>query len=342
MASLSTRKIGGAGLSATVLGFGGGPLGDFFEQIPEERARATVEAAYDGGIRVFDTSPYYGHGLSEHRFGHVLRSKPRADLVLSTKIGRVLTPAEADSIDRGLFFGGLNFAATFDYSYDGTMRSLEHSYHRLGMNRIDIAFIHDVDVWTHGTQEAYEQRYKESMDGAYRALDELRSAGVLKGIGAGINEVDACTRFAKDGDFDCFILAGRYTLLEQDGLGELFPLAEKKNFSFFLGGPYNSGILATGAIPGAKYNYKPAPPDIMDRVARIEAVCKRHNVPLAAAAIQFPLGHPRVATIIPGGVNPEEVKSNVALMSTPIPASLWEELKVENLLAKEAPVPQKV
>lgn len=340
MVSLEKRAIGNTGLEATVLGFGGGPLGDFFEAIPEERARATVESAYNAGVRVFDTSPYYGHGLSEHRFGHVLRSKPRGDLVLSTKVGRVLTPAAPGTIDRGLFFGGLNFAATFDYSYDGTMRSLEHSYQRLGMNRIDIAFIHDVDVWTHGSPEAYEQRYKDSMEGAYRALDELRSAGVLKGIGAGINEVDACTRFAKDGDFDCFILAGRYTLLEQDGLGELFPLAERKNFSFFLGGPYNSGILATGAVPGAKYNYKPAPPDVMDRVARIEAVCKRHGVPLAAAAIQFPLGHERVATIIPGGVNPEEVAANAKLMSTSIPAALWEELKAENLLAREAPVPR--
>lgn len=339
MASFEKREIGGTGLKVTVLGFGGGPLGDMFEKIPEERARDTVETAYESGIRVFDTSPYYGHGLSEHRFGHVLRSKPRSDFVLSSKIGRVLTAAAPEMIDRGPFVGGLNFSAAFDYSYDACMRSLEDSYQRLGLDHIDVVFIHDADVWTHGSQDAFELRYKEAMNGAYRALDELRSAGVVKAIGAGINEVDVCTRFARDGNFDCFLLAGRYTLLEQDGLDELFPLAEKKNFSFYLGGPYNSGILATGAVPGAKYNYVPAPQEIVDRVSRIEAVCKRHNVPLAAAAIQFPLGHPRVASIIPGGVNPREVAANSELMLTPIPGALWDELKAENLLVKDAPVP---
>ncbi len=338
-AALPTRRLGRTSLAVGILGLGGAPLGDFYEEIPEDRALATVETAYHGGIRLYDTSPLYGHGLSEHRFGHVLRGKPGDDLVVSTKVGRWLKPERADRIERGWFKGGLNFAAVYDYSYDGAMRSLEQSYQRLGMNRIDIVLIHDVDVWTHGSREAYEQRFAESMEGAYRALDRLRGEGVIQAIGAGINEIEPCVRFARAGDFDCFLLAGRYTLLEQNGLDDLLPLATSKGFSLLLGGPFNSGILATGAIPEAKYNYKPAPPDIMSRVARIEAVCKRHAVPLAAAAIQFPLGHPSVASIVPGAVSPTEVERNIALMTAPIPADLWAELKTEGLLAAAAPVP---
>lgn len=338
MTELARRTIGKTGLEVTVLGFGGAPLGDFFDHIPEDRALATVEAAWDAGVRVFDTSPYYGHGLSEHRFGHVLRQKPSGQVVLSTKVGRVLRPERPDRIDRGLFKGGLDFAAAFDYSYDGCMRSLEHSYHRLGMNRIDIALIHDVDIWTHGSAEAYDARVKEAMSGAYRALDELRRAGVIRAIGVGVNEIGASLRFCTEGDFDCLLLAGRYTLLEQHGLDDLFPLVKAKDMSILLGGPFNSGILAVGARPGATYNYRPAPPEIMNRVARIEGVCARHNVPLAAAAIQFPLGHPSVASIIPGAVRPEEVIANARLMAETIPDALWDELKAEGLLAMDAPV----
>jgi D-threo-aldose 1-dehydrogenase len=339
MTVLPTRRLGRTGLEVGILGLGGAPLGDFYERIPEERALATVEAAYRSGVRLYDTSPLYGHGLSEHRFGHVLRGKPRTDLVISTKVGRWLKPERPERIQRGWFTGGLNFQAVYDYSYDGAMRSLEQSYQRLGMNRIDIVLIHDVDIWTHGSAEAYDRRFAESMEGAYRALDELRRAGVIKAVGAGLNEVAPCVRYAREGDFDCFLLAGRYTLLEQNGLDDLLPLAEEKGFSVLLGGPFNSGILATGTIPDAKYNYKPAPPAIMERVARIEAVCGRHAVPIAAAAIQFPLGHPRIASIIPGAVSPSEAERNAGLMMLPIPLALWDELKAEGLLAAAAPLP---
>lgn len=333
------RQIGRTGLAVGALGLGGAPLGDLYERVPEEQALATVETAYLRGIRLFDTSPLYGYGLSEHRLGHVLRNKPRADLVISTKIGRWLRPERSDRIDRGWFAGGLNFQPTFDYSYDGTMRSLEQSYQRLGMNQIDIALIHDVDVWTHGSAEAYHRRFGEAMAGAYRALDELRRTCVIKAIGVGINEVAPCVRFSHEGSFDCFLLAGRYTLLEQNGLEDLFPLAERQGFSLLLGGPFNSGILASGARPGAKYNYQPAPAAIIERVARIEAICKRHEVPLAAAAIQFPLGHPRVASIIPGAVTPAEVERNANYINLSIPKSLWDELKAEKLLPRGALVP---
>jgi D-threo-aldose 1-dehydrogenase len=338
MTTIPTRKVGQTGLDVTVLGLGGAPLGDFSELIPDDRARATVAAAYDAGVKLYDTSPLYGHGLSEHRFGAVLRNKPD-DIVLSTKVGRLLKPEKPERIERGWFKGGLNFEAVYDYSYDGCMRSVEQSYQRLGMNRIDIVLIHDVDVWTHGSREAYDQRFGEAMDGCYRALTDLRSAGVIRAIGAGLNEVEPSVRFAEAGDFDCFLLAGRYTLLEQNGLDDLLPLAVKKGFSILLGGPYNSGILATGAKPGAKYNYKPAPPNVMEQVARIEKVCSAHAVPIAAAAIQFPLGHPSVASIVPGAVRPEEVTRNVALIATPIPAALWRDLKEDGLLDKAAPVP---
>ncbi len=339
MNELARRPLGRSGLNVTVIGLGGAPLGNLYEQIPEQQALATVEAAHGDGVRLFDTSPLYGQGLSEHRFGHVLRDKPRDDIVLSTKVGRVLKPEKSQTIERGFFVGGLHFRAVYDYSYDGCLRSLEDSYQRLGMNQIDIALIHDVDVWTHGSKEAFEQRLGEAMKGAYRALDDLRSAKVVRAIGAGVNEVEPCLRFAGEGDFDCFLLAGRYTLLEQNGLDDLLPLARSKQFSILLGGPFNSGILATGARPGATYDYQPAPPEIMERVRRIQSVCGRHGVPLAAAAIQFPLGHRQVASIVPGAVRPEEIAENVRLMTVSIPAALWADLKSEGLLDHTAPTP---
>jgi D-threo-aldose 1-dehydrogenase len=336
---LVTRDVGTTGLQIPILGLGGAPLGDLYQLIPEEVAQATITGAYDSGVRLFDTAPLYGYGLSEHRFGHALRRYPRDSYVLSTKVGRYLVPKAPERIDRGQWTGGLNMEPVYDYSYDGTMRELEQSHQRLGIERIDIVFIHDVDIWTHGTREAYEQRYKEALEGAYRALADLRSQGVIKAIGMGINETEPAIRLARDTDPDIFLLAGRYTLLEQGGLGDLIPLAREKRFSFMLGGPYNSGILATGAVSGAKYNYKDAPPDIMDRVRKIEAVCKRHDVPLKAAAIQFPLGLPEVASIVPGAVKPEEVQDNAALITRRLPAALWDELKSEGLLARECPVP---
>ena len=339
MTAIVQREVGETGLKVTTLGLGGAPLGDFSEFIPEDRAAATVEAAWAEGIRYFDTAPLYGHGLSEHRFGHFLRRQSRDSFVLSTKVGRLLYPERPERIDRDRFKGGLNFAVAYDYSYDGTFRSIEHSLARLGMPRVDIALIHDVDVWTHGSAEAYEERFREAMGGAYRALSEMRRAGVVTAIGVGVNEVEPCLRFSREGDFDCFLLAGRYTLLEQNGLDDLLPEAERKRFSILLGGPYNSGILATGAVPGARYNYAPAPPAIMERVARIEAICQRHNVPLAAAAIQFPLGHARIASIVPGAVSPREVAANVALMQVRIPATVWEDLRNDGLLDPAAPVP---
>jgi len=338
--SLPTRTIGRTGHKVPVLGLGGAPLGDLYERIPEARASATIEAAYDAGVTLFDTAPLYGHGLSEHRFGHVLRQKPRAGYTLCTKVGRILTPHDPATLDRGQWAGTLAMTWRFDYGYDGIMRSVEDSLQRLGIDRIDVLFVHDLDASWAPEPADFEARYGQLMNSGWKALAELRAAGTVKALGLGVNHTAPCVRAANDADPDLFLLAGRYTLLEQGGLADLFPLAEKKGFSFLMGGPFNSGILATGAVPGAKYDYKPAPPDILARVARIEAVCKAHAVPLAAAAIQFPLGQPSITSIVPGAVKPEEVTRNVELMTHRIPAALWADLKSEGLLAKDAPVPE--
>lgn len=336
---LPTRRVGRTDLHVSILGMGGAPLGDLYAKIPPAEAYATIEAAWDHGVRLFDTAPLYGYGLSEHRMGHVLRNKPRAHYVLSTKIGRYLTPEAPEKIDRGQWAGGLNMRWDFDYTADGTKRAIEQSFQRLGIERIDILLVHDLDHWWCPDPEQWEQRYRQVMEGAYRVLSDLRSQGVIKALGMGVNGVGPCVRFATDADPDVFLLAGRYTLLEQGGLGDLLPMAAKKGFSLLLGGPYNSGILATGAVPGARYDYKPAPPEIMERVKRIEAVCKRHGVPLKAAAIQFPLGLDCVASIVPGAVKPQEMIENRQMIVHPIPSALWDELRHEGLLPAGCPVP---
>lgn len=335
--TLPVRPLGRSGLRVTTLGFGGAPLGDLYAHLDEASAVATVEAALAAGVNLIDTSPLYGHGLSEHRIGAALRRSGRKDVVVSTKVGRVAEPFAGRGNGSG-YLGGLPHGLRFDYSYDGAMRSLEQSALRLGVDRLDIVLIHDVDVWTHGA-DIIEQRFAEAMDGAYRALDKLRSVGTVKAIGVGVNEAEICERFARAGDFDTMLLAGRYSLLEQPGLASFMPLAAEKGIGLMLGGVFNSGILATGPVAGAKYNYQPAPPQILTRVAAIEAVCNRHGVPLRRAALQFPLGHPAVASLIMGAVKPEEVADQVTELSAPIPAALWTELKTEGLLGADVPVP---
>jgi D-threo-aldose 1-dehydrogenase len=334
---LGKRTLGKRGPAVTQLGFGGVPIADFWSRLPEIQALGTVEQAAEAGLELFDTSPLYGHGLSEHRIGHVLRQRPRESFILSTKVGRILEPKPPEEIDRGWFAGGLNFQPRYDYSYDGAMRSVEHSLHRLGLHRIDVLLIHDVDIWTHG--DLYEEMIATAFTGALKALRRLRDEKVVKAIGIGVNEIDASMRFARGGDIDTILLAGRYTLLEHKALDELLPLCTRNGVGIMLGGPYNSGILATGAVPGAKYDYKEAPPAIVERVRQIEKICQQHGVPVAAAALQFPLGHPAVSSMIPGAALPEEVDRNLALMRHPIPPELWASLKKAGLMPEEAPIP---
>jgi D-threo-aldose 1-dehydrogenase len=325
----------------TRMGFGGAPLGNHFRRIDESDAQGALQAAYDAGMRYYDTAPFYGFGISEQRFGEAIARFGRENIVISTKIGRLLEDcAPEDVIDYG-FVGVPNKRVVFDYTYDGVMRSHEASLERLGIDSIDSLLVHDVDVISHGSQAVSDAKVRELFDGGgYRALNELKAAGRVKAIGAGVNEWQVCETLLGLGDFDCFLLAGRYTLLEQESLDSFLPLCVKRDVGIILGGPYNSGILAIGPVEGARYNYLPAPPAIMDRVRRIEEVCASHGVKLIEAALQFVMGHPAVRTVIPGAVTAAEVEANVAVFSRRVPASLWSDLKTAGLLRQDAPVPE--
>ncbi len=341
MTTLKRRKVGKTGLEVTELGLGGAPMGGFRAAIPDAEATRLTGEGYNAGIRYFDTSPFYGYGRSELRMGAALREKPRDSYVLSTKVGRVLhvrKPGEV--LPKDFRENGLpGFVPRFDYTYDGVMRSLEHSHLRLGLDRIDIALIHDVDFWTIKDRAILDERFRTVMDSGFRALDELRKAGIVSAIGVGINESDTSARFIRAGDFDCMLLAGRYTLLEQGALEDFLPECTKRGVSVILGGPYNSGILTGNVKPGATHDYVAAPQPLVEKAQKIEAVCQRHGVPLAAAALQFPLFHPALCSVIPGALSVAEVKQNVAHMSVKIPVELWSELKQEKLLDPAAPTP---
>jgi D-threo-aldose 1-dehydrogenase len=337
---LRTRKVGRTNAVVTELGFGTAPLGENEGIIDEAEARALLKAAWDGGVRYFDTSPWYGKGQSEHRVGRALYREPRREFAISTKIGRILKSPLKATFDRGEWIGGLEFDCYFDYSYDGIMRSFEDSLQRLGINRIDLLLIHDLDPWHFKLETKVGAYMNQLFTSGWRALEELRDAGVIKGIGAGFNLRETISRYLDLFDIDFFLLAMRYTLLEQEVLDLEFPRCSERGVGIVVGGTYNSGILATGAISGARYNYAPAQPDVMERVAKMEAVCKRHKVPLAAAALQFPLGHPIVASVIPGAISSKQVGLNLAAFNHPIPSDLWAELKHEKLIRADAPVPK--
>jgi D-threo-aldose 1-dehydrogenase len=331
-------RLGNGGLDFTELGFGSAPLGNLYRAVPESEAQATLEAAWETGCRYFDTAPLYGLGLAETRLNRFLRGRDRDGYVLSTKVGRLLeacAPEQRTGI--GKFFETPSRREVYDYSYDGVMRSVEDSLERLGIDRVDILLAHSLDAFDLGTEERVVEKRNELMASGYRALVEMRDQGVIKGFGAGINDWRSAQWLVEHGDFDLFLLAGRYTLLEQEALETFLPLCEKRGIGIVLGGPYNSGILATGPVEGAHYDYDLAPQRVLDRVARIEAVCRAHGVPLLAAALQFPLHHPSVVSVIPGGQSPEQVRSNLAVLSTPIPQALWADLKANGLLRDDAP-----
>ncbi len=334
------RMLGRTGVALTQLGFGSAGLGDLFACLSERESEATLAAAWDAGVRYFDTAPWYGRGQSEHRVGHFLRQQARAGFVLSTKVGRTLHPVHAaETFDRGMWAGGLPFREHFDYSYDGVMRAFEDSLQRLGLPRIDLLLIHDLDFQYHRTTPRVEALLAELFTGGWRALSALKRQGLIRGIGAGINEPGMIPRLLDRMELDFFLVALPYTLLEQAVLDTEFPRCAAAGVGIVIGGVFASGILATGAVPGAKLNYADAPPEALARVARIEAVCARHGVPLPAAALQFPLGHPSVAAVIPGAVAPEQVARNVAAFRHAIPADFWAELKHAGLLRADAPVP---
>jgi D-threo-aldose 1-dehydrogenase len=330
-------RLGRVDLDITALGLGSVPIANAYKAMSEAQADAVIGAAWDAGIRFFDTAPLYGHGLGELRLGASLRLKNRDDFVLATKVGRLLKPMPRGDIDFGAFVDAPAFGFAYDYSYDGTMRALEDSLQRLAIERIDVALIHDIDVLNFG--EAQPAFFDQAMDECWRALEALRSQGIVKAIGVGVNEWQVCEAALLRCDFDCFLLAGRYTLLEQEALDSFLPLCVERNVAVVIGGGFNSGILATGAVKDARYNYAPAPAEIADRVKKIEAVCRDHAVPMPAAAMQFVLAHPAIASFVSGIRSISQLRQNLQWLDTAIPANFWRDMKAQGLIREDAPTP---
>lgn len=326
----------GQSLSFSALGFGSAPLGNYLRALSEKECDQTLASAWDSGIRYFDTAPLYGLGLSEARVGRLLKQKQRSEYVISTKVGRLLQPCAKEEVNGMFFVSTPQVRFYYDYSYDGVMRSFEDSLRRLGLDAVDILLVHDVDAFNHGGREGSEARIRELIDtGGWKALAELRDDGVVSAIGTGVNEWQPCARLLELVDPDLFLLAGRYTLLEQEPLDTLFPECGRRGVGIVAGGPYNSGILAGGTT----FNYAKAPPEVVARARALDTVCRRHGIALPAAALQFILAHPLVVSVIPGGQNVTETRQNLAVLDAPIPAALWQELKSEGLLHAQAPVP---
>ncbi|MGB7183959.1 MAG: aldo/keto reductase [Burkholderiaceae bacterium] len=338
---LERRAIGKTQLTVTRMGLGGAPLGERQVRVSDEQANAIVQQAYAHGLRHFDTAPWYGQGKSELRMGRNLVDKPRTDFAVSTKIGRVFfRPAHPETFDPPWLGGGNRFDFRWDYSYDGVMRSYEDSLTRLGLNRVNMLLVHDIDPAFHGSWDGVDARLKElDSGGGFRALEQLRRSGEIQAIGAGVNVTGMIPRFLKRFPMDFFLVAIPYTLLDQDVLDEEFPLMAEHGATAMIGAVLASGILATGPGPTAKYEYKIAPPAIQDRVAKMQLVCARHSVSLIAAALQFPLAHPVVSSIIPGAFDVSHVTSNLADLRAAIPADFWSELKAEKLIRADAPTP---
>ncbi|HTJ57456.1 MAG TPA: aldo/keto reductase [Devosiaceae bacterium] len=332
------RRIGRTALDVPTLGFGSAHLGELYGLVTEEDAKATVDAAWDAGIRLFDTAPWYGLGLSEHRLGFGLRHRPRSEFVLTTKVGRVLErPFDPKTFKSPTWTGGMPFQHRFDYSYDGIMRSYEQSLMRLGMNTIDALIIHDLDIAYHREEFGYRQR--DLVNSGIKALEELKRRGEIRAIGMGINTKEALETVAPIVDLDFVLVAMPYTLLDQAILHTGMAECVRRNVSVVVGAPFASGILATGSGGSSKYGYANAPEEVQQKVQGIEAVCRAHEVKLPSAALQFVLAHPAVVAEVPGAAKPSEIQQNVASFRAPIPAGFWSDLKSQGLIDKDAPTP---
>lgn len=330
MDPIEKSPLGKSSLKVTRLGIGGGALGGLYADPGDEVAMSTVHRALAVGVNFFDTAPLYGYGKSELRIGKALAGVDRSRFVLATKVGRILEPEDpAKLTDRICEFDNAPpLRPCFDFSRGGVMRSFEESLQRLNVDCIDVLHIHDPD-------EHYDQVIRET----YLAVRQLREQGLVRAIGVGMNQAEMLVRFATECDFDCFLLAGRYTLLDQTGLKKLLPICLEKRISIILGGPFNSGILATGAVRNAKFDYQDAPAEILKKLTQIETVCSEYRIPLKAAALQFPFTHPAVAGVIPGCRSEFEVEDNMRMMQTLIPPDFWEELRRKGVLPEDVPVP---
>ncbi|MFE9768753.1 aldo/keto reductase [Streptomyces sp. NPDC005808] len=322
--------LGKSGVEVSPLSFGAAAIGNLFTAVSDEQAYEAVDAAWSGGIRYFDTAPHYGLGLAERRLGGALRDRPRSEYTVSTKVGRRLEPASAgsggDDLDNG-FAVPATHRRVWDFSADGIRRSLDASLERLGLDHVDAVYLHDPD-------DHAEQAFRE----AYPALEKLRAEGVLGAIGAGMNQTEMLTRFVRDTDVDVVLCAGRYTLLDHRALTDLLPAAEERGTSVVIGGAFNSGLLADPR-PGATYNYAAASPELLDRALRLKEIAERHGTTLRAAALAFPAAHPTVASVLVGARSPYEVRDCAEQFAAPVPAAFWQELRAENLLPSDAPVP---
>ncbi|MFF3656502.1 aldo/keto reductase [Streptomyces olivochromogenes] len=328
--TLGRGTLGNSGVEVSALSFGAAGIGNLFTAVSDEQAYETVDAAWSEGIRYFDTAPHYGIGLSERRLGAALRDRPRSDYAISTKVGRLLEPTGADAGGDDLA-DGFAVPAThhrvWDFSAEGVRRGIEASLERLGLDRVDIVYLHDPD--DHAEQAFYE---------GYPALERLRSQGVVGAIGAGMNQAEMLTRFVRDTDVDVVLCAGRYTLLDHAALTELLPAAQERGTSVVIGGAFNSGLLADPR-PGATYNYATAPTELLNRALRLKEIAERHGTTLRAAALAFPAAHPVVASVLAGARSAHEVRDCVQQFKTPVPEDFWRELREAKLLPEDAPVP---
>ena len=333
------RRVGGTTLELPVFGFGSAHLGELYARVEEADARATLEAAWNAGVRFYDTAPWYGRGLSEHRLGGFLRTRPRDQFLITTKVGRTLhRPSDPRSFDRAPWTGGLNFEVRFDYSYDGIMRSYEQALQRLALDTVEALVIHDLDADYH-EPEPFEQHQKNLRDTGMKALQELKASGDIQAYGMGINTAEALEKVATQVELDFALVAMPYTLLDQQSLHTGMQTCIDRNVSVIIGAPFASGILVTGSGGNAKYGYGAASPEVQAKVRGLEAACEAHGVSLPAAALQFPLAHPAVVSIIPGAARPSEVEQNVASVQTPIPDAFWSDLKQQGLIDADAPTP---
>lgn len=340
MTPAAPQRIGRTDLTVPRLGMGGAHLGELYSLVDEADSQAALSAAWDAGIRYFDTAPWYGRGLSEHRLGGFLRTRKRSEFVVTTKVGRTLhRPADPATFDRAPWTGGLNFEVRYDYSYDGVMRSYEQSLHRLGLDTVDALLIHDLDTM-YVSPETRAEYFASMRDSGFEALRQLKASGDIKAIGVGVNLNDSSfTDLVGTFDVDFALVAMPYTLIDQASLHVGMDLCVRRGVSVVVGAPFASGILATGSGSGAKYGYNSAPPEVQARVRAIEAACAEHGVSLRAAALQFPLAHPAVVSVIPGAVDATQIRQNVAAMDEAIPAAFWATLKTNGAIAADAPVP---
>ncbi|MET0747904.1 MAG: aldo/keto reductase [Rhizobium sp.] len=329
---MKRRKIGRTALEVTEISFGAAALGGLYRACPRDQAMETLQAAWDGGIRYFDVAPWYGLGLAERHVGDFLRHKPDGSYILSTKVGRLLRPVPTGTVPDYSYVDPLSFDADYDYSYDGIMRSVDFSYARLGLNHIDILYVHDIGAYTHG-RAANEHHLGQLLGSGIKALEQLKSSGAIAAYGLGVNEVPVCLDVMRAAEIDCILLAGRYTLLDRSAVAELLPLCRQQQTSLVVGGVFNSGILATGPVPGSNFDYMPASEEVLAKVAAMETVAEGSRLPLAAPALQFPLRDPIVASVLIGTAKASSLRRNMENFAQPVPEAVYAQFEPHTLVA---------